>query len=42
VPRDKSAGDQRGWGLHFTNLLASAWGKDSEHGSRVWFELRVP
>lgn len=31
----------RGWGLHFTNLVASRWGID-EHPTVVWFELDRP
>jgi anti-sigma regulatory factor (Ser/Thr protein kinase) len=33
--------DGRGWGLHFAQLLARRWGKDTEDRSRVWFELTV-
>ena len=29
----------RGWGLHFTQRLASRWGADFEGRARVWFEL---
>jgi anti-sigma regulatory factor (Ser/Thr protein kinase) len=31
----------RGWGLHFAELVATRWGKDTEGRARVWFELRV-
>jgi anti-sigma regulatory factor (Ser/Thr protein kinase) len=37
--RDDGAG--RGWGLHFAQLLARRWGKDTEERARVWFELTV-
>jgi anti-sigma regulatory factor (Ser/Thr protein kinase) len=36
-PRPERAG--RGWGLHFTDRLASRWAADRDGGARVWFEL---
>jgi anti-sigma regulatory factor (Ser/Thr protein kinase) len=38
VARDGDGSD-RGWGLHFADLLSSRWGKDTEERARVWFEL---
>jgi serine/threonine-protein kinase RsbW len=38
VPRRDDAGSERGWGLHFTDLVASRWGID-ESPTVVWFEL---
>ena len=39
VPRREGAGgSERGWGLHFTDLVASRWGID-ERPTVVWFEL---
>ncbi|MDA0185194.1 ATP-binding protein [Solirubrobacter phytolaccae] len=40
VPRGDDA-RERGWGLHFTNLVASRWGID-ERPTVVWFELDRP
>jgi anti-sigma regulatory factor (Ser/Thr protein kinase) len=39
VPRRADAGNERGWGLHFTDAVSSRWAV--EHGERncVWFEL---
>jgi anti-sigma regulatory factor (Ser/Thr protein kinase) len=39
VPRREDT--ERGWGLHFTDRLASRWGID-EDPSVVWFELDRP
>jgi anti-sigma regulatory factor (Ser/Thr protein kinase) len=36
-PRDSD----RGWGLHFTERLASRWAADYEGRARVWFELSL-
>lgn len=41
VPRRDDAGSERGWGLHFTNLVASRWGIE-ERPTVVWFELDHP
>jgi anti-sigma regulatory factor (Ser/Thr protein kinase) len=39
VPPQRQAGSERGWGLHFTDRLASRWAADFEGRARVWFEL---
>jgi anti-sigma regulatory factor (Ser/Thr protein kinase) len=41
VPLSRPAGSDRGWGLHFTNKLASRWAADFEGRARVWFELSL-
>lgn len=41
IPRREDAGSDRGWGLHFTDRLASRWGID-ESPTVVWFELDRP
>ena len=33
------AGSDRGWGLHFTDLVADRWAADRDGRARVWFEL---
>lgn len=38
-PPARRAGAERGWGLHFTDRLASRWGIDRDERARVWFEL---
>jgi anti-sigma regulatory factor (Ser/Thr protein kinase) len=38
MPRRGEVRDERGWGLHFTSLVASRWGID-ERPTVVWFEL---
>jgi anti-sigma regulatory factor (Ser/Thr protein kinase) len=38
-PRPRPSGSERGWGLHFTDRLASRWDADDEGRARVWFEL---
>ena len=42
VPAAPRADSDRGWGLHFTERLASRWGIDFDGRARVWFELRLP
>jgi anti-sigma regulatory factor (Ser/Thr protein kinase) len=39
--RPRVDGGERGWGLHFADLLASRWGMDHEDRAKVWFELRA-
>jgi anti-sigma regulatory factor (Ser/Thr protein kinase) len=39
VPPSRLPGSDRGWGLHFTERLASRWAADHEGRARVWFEL---
>lgn len=41
VPRRGDARDERGWGLHFTSLVASRWGIE-QRPTVVWFELDRP
>jgi anti-sigma regulatory factor (Ser/Thr protein kinase) len=41
VPPQRAATSDRGWGLHFTNRLASRWAADFEGRARVWFELTL-
>ncbi|RKQ91229.1 anti-sigma regulatory factor (Ser/Thr protein kinase) [Solirubrobacter pauli] len=41
VPRAGNARDERGWGLHFTGLVANRWGIE-ENPTVVWFELDRP
>jgi anti-sigma regulatory factor (Ser/Thr protein kinase) len=38
-PRPRPADSDRGWGLHFTNRLATRWAADRDERARVWFEL---
>jgi anti-sigma regulatory factor (Ser/Thr protein kinase) len=38
-PQPRPLDSDRGWGLHFTDRLASRWGVDHENRARVWFEL---
>jgi anti-sigma regulatory factor (Ser/Thr protein kinase) len=37
--RPRVDGGERGWGLHFADLLSSRWGTDRGERARVWFEL---
>jgi serine/threonine-protein kinase RsbW len=39
APQPRPPDSDRGWGLHFTDRLASRWGADHEGRARVWFEL---
>jgi anti-sigma regulatory factor (Ser/Thr protein kinase) len=39
VPPVRAPGSDRGWGLHFTDRLASRWAADFDGRARVWFEL---
>jgi anti-sigma regulatory factor (Ser/Thr protein kinase) len=39
VPPPRPPGSDRGWGLHFTDRLASRWAADFDERARVWFEL---
>jgi anti-sigma regulatory factor (Ser/Thr protein kinase) len=39
VPRPRPPDSDRGWGLHFTDRLASRWAADRDGRARVWFEL---
>jgi anti-sigma regulatory factor (Ser/Thr protein kinase) len=39
VPRRSDAGNERGWGLHFTNAVASRWAIERGERHCVWFEL---
>jgi anti-sigma regulatory factor (Ser/Thr protein kinase) len=39
VPPPRPPDADRGWGLHFTERLASRWEVDSDGRARVWFEL---
>ncbi len=41
VPLARAPGSDRGWGLHFTDRLASRWAVDFEGRARVWFELAL-
>jgi anti-sigma regulatory factor (Ser/Thr protein kinase) len=41
VPPQRSPGSDRGWGLHFTDRLASRWAADFDGRARVWFELSL-
>jgi anti-sigma regulatory factor (Ser/Thr protein kinase) len=38
-PKPRPAGTDRGWGLLFTNRLATRWAADRDGRARVWFEL---
>jgi anti-sigma regulatory factor (Ser/Thr protein kinase) len=40
-PQPRPPDSDRGWGLHFTDRLASRWGADHEERARVWFELSL-
>jgi anti-sigma regulatory factor (Ser/Thr protein kinase) len=39
VPRRQNAGNERGWGLHFTDQVASRWSVERGERNCVWFEL---
>jgi anti-sigma regulatory factor (Ser/Thr protein kinase) len=39
VPRRHDAGNARGWGLHFTDQVASRWSIERGERNCVWFEL---
>jgi anti-sigma regulatory factor (Ser/Thr protein kinase) len=39
VPPKRLPDSDRGWGLHFTERLASRWDADNDGRARVWFEL---
>ncbi len=39
VPRRSDAGNERGWGLHFTDAVASRWSMERGERNCVWFEL---
>jgi anti-sigma regulatory factor (Ser/Thr protein kinase) len=41
VPPPRPAGSDRGWGLRFTERLASRWAADFDERARVWFELTL-
>ena len=41
VPPRRTPGSDRGWGLHFTDRLASRWAVDHDGRARVWFELSL-
>jgi anti-sigma regulatory factor (Ser/Thr protein kinase) len=41
VPVTRAADADRGWGLHFTDKLASRWAVDFDDRARVWFELAL-
>ncbi|MBE2319305.1 ATP-binding protein [Solirubrobacter sp. CPCC 204708] len=41
VPRRAGAGNERGWGLHFTDAVASRWAVERGERTCVWFELEV-
>ena len=38
---ERTPGSERGWGLHFTDRLATRWAADFEGRARVWFELSL-
>jgi anti-sigma regulatory factor (Ser/Thr protein kinase) len=40
-PQPRPPDSDRGWGLHFTDRLASRWGVDRDGQARVWFELAL-
>ena len=42
VPRRQDARNERGWGLHFTDQLASRWSVERGERTCVWFELDIP
>ena len=39
VPPPRPPDSDRGWGLRFTDRLASSWAADRDDRARVWFEL---
>ena len=39
VPRREDAGNERGWGLHFTDAVSSRWAIERGERNCVWFEL---
>jgi anti-sigma regulatory factor (Ser/Thr protein kinase) len=39
APTPRAPGSDRGWGLQFTDRLATRWAADREDRARVWFEL---
>jgi anti-sigma regulatory factor (Ser/Thr protein kinase) len=41
VPPVRDTTSDRGWGLHFTDRLASRWAADFDGRARVWFELQL-
>jgi anti-sigma regulatory factor (Ser/Thr protein kinase) len=41
APRPRLQGSERGWGLRFTERLASRWAADFDGRARVWFELTL-
>jgi anti-sigma regulatory factor (Ser/Thr protein kinase) len=41
VPPVRPPDADRGWGLHFTERLASRWAADYDDRARVWFELSL-
>jgi anti-sigma regulatory factor (Ser/Thr protein kinase) len=41
IPRERVAGSDRGWGLRFTDRIASRWAADFDGRARVWFELTL-
>jgi anti-sigma regulatory factor (Ser/Thr protein kinase) len=38
-PPQRPPDSDRGWGLRFTDRLASRWAADRDERARVWFEL---
>ena len=41
-PPAPMAEDESGWGLFIVDRLSDRWGVEHEHGTMVWFEMRVP
>ncbi len=41
VPPPRPPDSDRGWGLRFTDRLASRWAADRDDRARVWFELSL-
>jgi anti-sigma regulatory factor (Ser/Thr protein kinase) len=41
IPLTRRPDSDRGWGLHFTERLASRWAADYDDRARVWFELSL-
>jgi anti-sigma regulatory factor (Ser/Thr protein kinase) len=39
TPPPRTPASERGWGLHFVNVLAARWAVDVDGRARVWFEL---
>ena len=39
APRRADAGNERGWGLHFTDAVSSRWAVERGERTCVWFEL---